>query len=384
MGLLDAPKGAETPPHRKSRAPFIRLFKRIINVLTLGADRPVHRLLTYYLLLAVIVGVLVYFFPVVDRVLGSGAVDATPSGSMVLPDGLQGDTIRGVDTVLAPRFELAISTLVILLGVLALMLPVSWVYMSTRYNKTHDQQVAQILIFLPLVVAGIVLVVQNSLALAFSLAGVVAAVRFRSTLRDARDLVFIFLAIAVGFAGGVQAMILATIVSVLFNFLLILTWRYDFGRSVLEPTAASQWNAPLKELSKRGNKSTVPDRELVLALDQKQVLALSQRFDRVEKLVGPPGKKARYNAILVITTDNLTEAQSKVGEALDEVARRWRLDEVLTNVGKPSVLNYLVRIRKSISKEDLLTAIHGKAAAAIATADVQLAEATKIATGARS
>jgi hypothetical protein len=362
----------------------MNVFKRLIDLLTLGSDRPVRRLLAYYVVLAVIVGGLVYFFPVVDRVLGSGALDATPSGSTVLPDGLQGGTIRGLDTQLAPRMDLAVSTLVILLGVLALMLPVSWVYMSTRYNKTHDQQVAQILIFLPLVVAGIVLVVQNSLALAFSLAGVVAAVRFRSTLRDARDLVFIFLAIAVGFAGGVQAMILAAIISVLFNFLLILTWRYDFGRGVLEPTASSQWNAPLKELSKRGSSSTVPDRELVLALDQKQVLALSQRFDRVEKLIGPPGKKARYNAILVITTENLTEAQSSVGEALNEVARRWRLDEVLTHVGKPSVLSYLVRIRKSVSKEDLLTAIRARAAAAISTADVQMAEATKVGAGARS
>lgn len=371
--------GRRCATHRRSPGPIQNVFKRMIDVVTLGADRPVRRLLMYYLVLTVIVGGLVYFFPVVDRVLGSGAVDATPSGSTVLPDGLHGDTIRGFDTVLAPRLDLAISTLVILLGVLALMLPVSWVYMSTRYNKSHDQQVAQILIFLPLVVAGIVLVVQNSLALAFSLAGVVAAVRFRSTLRDARDLVFIFLAIAVGFAGGVQAMILAAIVSILFNFILILTWRYDFGRSVLEPTAASQWNAPLKELSKRGTGSLVPDRDLVLALDQKQVVALSERFDRVRKLIGPPGKKARYNAILIVTTENLTDAQSKVAEALDNVARRWRLDEVLTNVGKPSVLSYLVRIRKSVSKDDLLTAIRVNAAAAIATADVQLAETTQLA-----
>jgi Domain of unknown function (DUF4956) len=361
----------------------MNFFKRMIDFFTLGSDRPVRRLLAYYVVLAVIVGTLVYFFPVVDRVLGSAAVDATPSGSTVLPDGLQGDTIRGLDTQLAPRIDLAVSTLVILLGVLALMLPVSWVYMSTRYNKSHDQQVAQILIFLPLVVAGIVLVVQNSLALAFSLAGVVAAVRFRSTLRDARDLVFIFLAIAVGFAGGVQAMILATIVSMLFNFLLILTWRYDFGRSVLEPTAASQWNAPLKELAKsvgNGNGNgggIVPDRELVLALDQKQALALSERFDRVRKLVGPPGKKARYNAILMVTTENLAEGQINVGKALDDVARRWRLDEVVTNVGKPSQLCYLVRIRKSVTKEDLLTAVRVKATDTISGADIQFAEASK-------
>lgn len=356
-----------------------RLFKGAAN-LVLGVDRPFRRLLIYYLVLAAIVGGLVYFFPAVDRVVGGVPLDDAASssqvltdGSRVLADGLQED-LRGFDTDLSPRAELALSTLIILVGVVALMLPVSWVYMSTRYSQSQDQQVAQILIFLPLVVAGIVLVVQNSLALAFSLAGVVAAVRFRSTLKDARDLVFIFLAIAVGFAGGVQSMILAAIVSVLFNFLLLLTWRYDFGRGALEPTAASQWKAPLRELAKHGNNGNLPDRELVIALNQKQARALAQRFDRVQALLGPPGKKARYNAILVVATENPTGAQSNVGEVLEQVTRRWRLDEVLTNVGKPSQLSYLVRLRKSVSKEELLTAIHAHAGDMISSADVQLAD----------
>ena len=42
----------------------------------------------------------------------------------------------------------------------------------------HNQNVVQTLVILPMVVAGIVFMVQNSLALAFSLAGVVGAVRF--------------------------------------------------------------------------------------------------------------------------------------------------------------------------------------------------------------
>ena len=359
----------------------MNVFKRSFDFFMIAADRPVRRLLAYYLILAVIVGALAYFLPIVDRVLGGVPIDDAASssqvmadGSRVLADGLQEDATRGLDTELPPRVELALSTLIILVGVLALMLPVSWVYMATRYNKSHDQQVAQILIFLPLVVAGIILVVQNSLALAFSLAGVVAAVRFRSTLKDARDLVFIFLAIAVGFACGVQTMILAAILSVLFNFVLMFTWRYDFGRRVLDPTPASQFNAPLKELAKQGRDGNVPDRELVISLDQKQAVALSQRFNRVRKLVGPPGKKPRYNAVLVITTENLTDAQTRVGLALDEVARRWRLDEVVTNVGKPSEMNYLLRIRKAVTKEDVLTAIRAEGQDAIVGADIHLSD----------
>jgi hypothetical protein len=358
------------------------VFKRMIDFFTLGSDRPIQRLLTYYLILAVIVTPLIYFFPVVDRALGGTVLETSSGGSsQLLADGLNGgDTVRGFDAQLTPQLELTLSTLIILLAVLALMLPVSWVYMATRYRKSHDQQIAQILIFLPLVVAGIVLVVQHSLALAFSLAGVVAAVRFRSTLKDVRDVVFIFLAIAVGFAAGVQTLIIATIVSMLFNVILILTWRYDFGRSVLEATSASRFSEPLRELATTGknNGKQVPDRELVIALDQKQALALSERFDRVRKLVGPPGKKARYNAVLIVISEKTTEAQGAIAEALDQVTRRWRLDEVVANPGKPSELSYLVRIPKSVTREDVLTAVHNKAADMISSADLQLAEDTRI------
>jgi len=357
----------------------MQLFKRALDFFTLGSDHPINRLLTYYLILGIIVAPLIYFFPVVDRSLGGAVVDAPSAGSQMLVDALNGDTVRGFDTELSPRVELTLSTLIILIGVIALMLPVSWVYMATRFNKVHDQQVAQILIFLPIVVAGIIIVVQHSLALAFSLAGVVAAVRFRSTLKDVRDVVFIFLAIAVGFAAGVQALILAAIVSVLFNVVLILTWRYDFGRGVLEPTNASRWSEPLRELARKpGNNGTsVPDRDLVIALDQKQAEALAERFDRVHKLVGPPGKKPRYNAVLVVITDKLADAQIHVGQALDGVAKRWRLDEVRTVPGKPTELSYLVRIPKTVTRDDLLTAISSKAGEDIVSSDVQVAEEPK-------
>jgi len=365
------------------------VLKRMIDLLTRGTDRPIRRLVAYYLILVGIVWPLMYLFPVVDRSLGGDNFDAralntelSSGGSQVLVDALNTNTIRGLDAELNPRVELAASTIIVLLGVLALMLPVSWVYMTTRYNKGPDQQVAQILIFLPLVVAGIVLVVQHSLALAFSLAGVVAAVRFRSTLRDARDLVFIFLAIAMGFAAGVQALILGAILSVLFNFVLILSWRYDFGRAVLAPSSAAKWSEPLHKLAKDGgNNNKVPDRDLVIALDQKEARALYDRFDRVRKLVGPPSKKPRYNASLVIVTDKLQEAQRKVGDVLDNMARRWRLDEVVTNVGKPSELFYLVRIPKSMTKDQLLTEVHNKAADVITSADIQVSEDAQVDAG---
>ena len=61
------------------------------------------------------------------------------------------------------------------------------------------------------------IVVQSSLALAFSLAGIVAGVRFRSTLDDTRDAVYIFLAIGTASAAGAQALGIAFATSLIFN-----------------------------------------------------------------------------------------------------------------------------------------------------------------------
>jgi hypothetical protein len=347
-------------------------FKRLIDIMTLGSDRPIRRLVAYYIVLAVVTWALLYFFPAVDRLFSGEWVDELTAAHQLLQDALTTGQTAAPAGQLPLRVELAITTTLGMIAVLALMLPVTWVYMSARKTRGHNQAVVQTLIILPIVVAGIVLIVRNSLALAFSLAGVVAAVRFRTTLRDARDVVFIFLAIAVGFAAGVQVLTVAAVISVIFNFVMLFTWRYDFGRNVLEPTAASQWAGPLNELAGNQGDGRVPDRDLVLALTPAKVGALAERFERVRKILGPKGKKPRFNAILTVTTDALTEAQQSVEEVLEEVARRWSLDEVVTNQGKPSELYYLVAVRKATTRDDLLTVIRTRAGDKIVAADLEI------------
>lgn len=51
---------------------------------------------------------------------------------------------------------------------------------------------------LPLAVAAILVIVQDSLAVAFSLAGIAGVVRFRNALKDTKDAMYVFGAIAVG------------------------------------------------------------------------------------------------------------------------------------------------------------------------------------------
>ena len=349
------------------------VLRELIDVVTMRSDRPVRRLVAYYVILAVVVAILAFFFPgEIARIAAKGLGDI-PEGPTVLTDALSSPTSSGTFG-LGSLLGVVVTTIMILLGALVLMLPVTWVYMSARPSGgQHNQNVVQTLIFLPLVVAGIVFIVQNSLALAFSLAGVVGAVRFRTTLRDTRDLVYIFLSIVVGFAAGVQSLAVGAVVSVIFNFVLIITWHYDYGRNMLMPTAAAQWSRPLQALASPTGDHQIPDRDLLLSLTPEKADALAERFDRVRDQIGKK-KKARYNSILTITTDNVPDAQKQVEEVLERMTKRWDLDEVITNVGKPSEIYYLTRLKKSIPKDVLLTAIHENADGIISSADLETGE----------
>lgn len=352
------------------------ILSRLIDVITMKSERPMRRLLAYYGIVAVVVLVLAYFFPRVALRIGATGLGEVAENPTALTDALNAQPAvlsLGPGTLA----DTALTLVLLLFGSLVLMLPVSWVYMSARPLPGHSQTIVQTLIILPPVVAGIVFIVQNSLALAFSLAGIMAAVRFRTTLRDTRDLVYIFLSIVVGFAAGVQSLAVGAIVSIFFNYLLLFTWRYDYGRSLLTPTASSQWLGPLHTLASPTGELEIPDRDLVLSLTPEKADALADRFQRVSGVLGKNKKKPRYNSVLTVTTDNVSDAQLQIEQVLDRMVKRWKLDEVVTNTGKPSEMYYLIRMKKTVPRDELLTGIHQDAEGLIDSANLETGSETR-------
>ncbi len=350
------------------------IVKKLIDVITMKSEKPMRRLLAYYGILAVVVLLLAYFFPGALRRIAAKGLGEASENPTVLTDALNAIPTASIGFGAGSLGDVAVTTVLILIGTLALMLPVTWVYMSARPIPGHNQAIAQTLIILPLVVAGIVFIIQNSLALAFSLAGVMAAVRFRTNLRDTRDLVYIFLSIVVGFAAGVQSLAVGAIISIVFNLVLLITWRYDYGRNVLTPTASSQWAAPLHTLASPTGDHEIPDRDLVLSLTPEKADALAERFGRVRDVLGKKNKKPRYTSVLSITTYHVPEVQAHVDQVLDKMTKRWTLDEVVTNTGRPSEIYYLIRLKKSVPRDDLLTAVHEGADGMIDSANIETGE----------
>ncbi|NNE33891.1 MAG: hypothetical protein HKN13_01560 [Rhodothermales bacterium] len=98
-----------------------------------------------------------------------------------------------------------------------------------------DQAFIQTIVILPVVVTGIAMIVMNSIALAFSLAGIVAAVRFRFSLAIPSDAMYIFVSIGVGLGAGIGAVGIAMVISAAFVFTTLAIWRLEYGRSTSGP-----------------------------------------------------------------------------------------------------------------------------------------------------
>ena len=121
------------------------------------------------------------------------------------------------------------------LGAAVLIVPVSWVYFITSRTKEMDQSFAQTIVLMPIVVTGIAMIVLNSLALAFSLAGIVAAVRFRFALRNPAHAMYIFVAIGIGLGSGIGALGVSTVISVAFVYANLAIWKLEYGKTMSGP-----------------------------------------------------------------------------------------------------------------------------------------------------
>jgi len=191
------------------------------------------RITAYYIAMAALVGMAAYFVPdFADHLPLGGVSEIADFGDSSVYDleeallsaddeEIQDIVTESAQTRLAraaPWLSGALSLLYAMIATLLLMLPVSWVYRAIHTDSIYDHSIDTTTLVLPAIVAGIVTLVQHSLALAFSLAGIVAGVRFRRALSDTFDTLFILASIGVGIAAGVKSIEIAVVLTVFFNY----------------------------------------------------------------------------------------------------------------------------------------------------------------------
>lgn len=331
---------------------------------------PFARLSAYYVVLIGAVWALVTLVPTVPELLekfrnlsalaGKGARD-----------------LSGVDTGFENflQSELALITFLSMLASLALVVPVAYVYMVTKQRRGYDQSVVQTVIILPMVVAGTLILVQNSLSLAFALGAVLAAVRFRNTLKDTKDAVYIFLALAVGVAAGVFSPAVGAVSSVVFNVVVLGLWHFNVGNIYVDQQGRVAPLRPGEALmgpAKTGEFMAVGDPKLLEALTPDELDQVADRAARLQAYIAARSddtKKKRYSAVVLVHTNEPKTAQPVVEQVFEDQTQRWRLAELLPSVGGTTTLEYMVRLKDDVEAGALLDELKRRGAPSVVAAE---------------
>ena len=261
---------------------------------------------------------------------------------------------------------LAFSTGASMIGAVLLSLPVAWIYTMTRKRRGYDQSVVQTLILLPALVAGVVVLVKYSLALAFSLAGIVAAVRFRTTLDDSKDAVYIFLATAIGLAAGVQ-LPMAAMLSVTFNLIVLFLWYTEFGKTppAMEGLVAERRLEETRQrLRQTGSFVAQLDDEIFADMTPEQLELAADRAWRRRRELGTEEisdeDMQKRDALLRIRTNDVDEMRGPIEALLDEHCKKYRFVGVVKEPDGTKKVDYAITLKKTSRGAELADALHAK------------------------
>lgn len=281
-------------------------------------------------------------------------------------------TKKGILPAPLDEFTLAMTAALAMIGGVVLMLPVIWIYTLTRAKRGYSQSVVHMLLIMPLVVAGVVVVVKYSVALAFSLAGVVAAVRFRNTLEDSKDAVYVFLAAAIGLSAA-TALPVAFLVSVLFNLLIVVLWYTDLGHAPveLEGRVAERRLERSRQMRKTGTFVAKVDETLLEGLTAEQLEGVARRAwrrarEHEAEIVEEPKKT---EGRLRVRSPNLQKTRDAIESRLDDMVKKWKLEAVSTESDGTGVVEYDVTLKKKEGPDALLAFVRATAPEVI---DVEL------------
>ena len=243
-------------------------------------DNVIVRLVVYYAAIWSIYALLLRTFPSLDdaivrergRVVTKAAVDiANPSALATL-------TVPVTDPDVLALIALA------LIGAFLVAYPVALMYQWTNNAETYRPDFGRAMVLLPIAVAMAVFIVKDSLALAFSLAGIAAVVRWRLALREAMDGVFMFVMIGIGLAAGVQLLIVALVASIVFNFMIL---ALDRNRFASRPRRVDGWT-----LAAPADEQPVPRRKVGLRIEASDAARVEECLAAVMPLCAKEWEKA--------------------------------------------------------------------------------------------
>lgn len=227
-----------------------------------------------------------------------------------------GNIQEGVARLADPSHTVPV--LVALILAFGVTLPITWLYRWTRPRSKHSQSFVHTLLVIPITIALIVFLVKGSLALAFSLAGIVAAVRFRTSLDDPIDCVYMLMVIGIGLAAGTQLTTVAYLASLIFAIIILAVWKSNYAAL---PVEISGW-----------------------------------KINSIDKLGGALGDTAtnEYNARVEVHTTKVNTAKKATAIVLESNTKQWQIADVVKNTDGTAIIVFDVWLKKSVTLTDFI------------------------------
>ena len=107
---------------------------------------------------------------------------------------------------------------------------IALIYQKTSRELESPRYFIQSLILVSIPVATVMQAIGDSLARGLGMLGALAIIRFRTTLRNPRNMVFMFTSISVGIAAGVYGITIAVIGTLAFCFVVLLIHYSDLSK----------------------------------------------------------------------------------------------------------------------------------------------------------
>ena len=138
-----------------------------------------------------------------------------------------------MDNLLATSIPIQYSLSEVILNLLLAVIlgvAIAWVYKRTHKGVSYSQSFVISIALVAIITATVIMVIGNNLARAFGLIGAFAVIRFRTAVKDTRDIAFLFFSLVEGMAAGSGNFKIAAVAYLIFTLTIFALTKGQFGK----------------------------------------------------------------------------------------------------------------------------------------------------------
>lgn len=176
---------------------------------------------------------------------------------------------------------------------LVLAMAMYCIYKKTYTGVVYSKGFNQTLVLVTLIITMVMAVIGGNLALSLGMVGSLSVIRFRTAIKEPKDMAFLFWAIAIGLSCGAEMYVVAVVGSVVIALVLIFFKQgaYDInsylivvrGKNIIDRELENILNDNTKKWRIRMKNSSAEHDELTYEISLKNVSAaeLTEQFHRL-------------------------------------------------------------------------------------------------------